>query len=84
MQKTSLEHPRATRVTIPIYGFVCTGAEAALAQRALSRVPGVFHSYVSPATEMAYVIYDPARACAEDLADAVHRAGLRAGPPTVH
>lgn len=71
---------RATRrVTIPIYGFACAGSGALTAERALVRVPGVVRVYVNAFTEMAYVEYEPAATSVAQLAQAIGRAGLRAG-----
>jgi cation transport ATPase len=47
------------RVTIPIYNLGCAGGGALTIEQVLRRVPGVAHAYVNPATEMAYVDYDP-------------------------
>lgn len=67
------------RVTIPIYGFTCAGSGALVAERALLRVPGVARVYVNAFTEMAYVEYEPTVTGVEQLAQAIGRAGLRAG-----
>ncbi|MEW6636515.1 MAG: heavy metal-associated domain-containing protein [Actinomycetota bacterium] len=69
------------RVTVPIYGLGCGGGGALTAERALSKVPGVAQAYVNPATEMAYVEYDPSVTDPDRLAAAVERVGFRAGEP---
>lgn len=70
---------KTARVVLPILGLSCGGGGALGLERALLRVPGVLRVYVNPATEMAYVEYDPARVAPGELAAAVARTGLRAG-----
>lgn len=70
------------RMTIAVQGLGCGGAGALTAERALARLKGVSSAYVNPATEMAYVEYDPSVACPRDLVQAVEGAGLRAGEMT--
>lgn len=75
------------RLTLSIYGLTCGGGGALTAERALTRRPGVLRAYVNPATEMAYVVYDPAKVSPRDLIIAVESVGLRADEPrqrTVH
>ena len=48
------------RVTLEIYGLGCGGGGALAVERALIRIHGVAHAYANPATETAYVQYDPA------------------------
>ena len=69
------------RVTLSIYGLSCGGGGALTAERALTKRPGVLRAYVNPATETAYVVYDPARVTPSDLIAAVESVGLRAGEP---
>ena len=74
------EHParqNTERLTLAINGLACGGGGSLTAERALARVPGVVWAYVNPATEMAYVEYDPARALPAQLVAAVERTGLR-------
>ncbi len=71
------------RVTVPIYGLGCGGGGALTVERAIAKVPGVARVYVNPATETAYVEYDPARSYPGYITDAVERAGFRAGTPSV-
>ncbi len=52
-------------------------------ERALARTPGVVHVYVNPATEMAYVEYDPTTSDPNRLIKVVERAGFRAGVPSL-
>lgn len=67
------------RVTLPIYGLGCGGGGALTAERALARVPGVVQAYVNPATEMAYVEYEPAVTGPEQLVAAIECSGFRTG-----
>lgn len=71
------------RLTMAIYRLSCGGGGALTVERVLAKLPGVSRVYVNPATEMAYVEYDPARLSWEQLAAAVERAGFRAGEPAV-
>ena len=70
------------RVTVAVLGLGCGGAGALTAERALARLKGVTSAYVNPATEMAYVEYDPSVTCLLDLVRAVEGAGLKAGEMT--
>jgi copper chaperone CopZ len=69
------------RITIPIYGLSCSSGDSLLLERALSKIRGVSRVHVNPATEMAYVEYDGARCCCDEIANAVASTGLGAGPP---
>lgn len=64
---------------IPVYGLGCGGGAAATIERQLARTQGVLRAYVNPATEMAYIDYDPAQIDAARLAQAIERTGYRAG-----
>ena len=65
------------RVTLPILGLTCGGGGALSVERSLLRVPGVIWAYVNPATEMAYVEYDPEQTNQEALREAVEWSGYR-------
>jgi P-type Cu+ transporter len=69
------------RATLEIIGLGCGGGGALSVERALARLPGVVRAYVNPATETAYVEYDPSTAGAPELVAAVERAGFRALQP---
>jgi copper chaperone CopZ len=71
------------RVTVPIEDLSCGGGGSLQVERALARLPGVVYTYVNPATEMAYVEYDPERVDKERMVKAVERAGFRAGVPSL-
>ena len=69
------------RATLEIHGLACGGGGALSAERSLSHVSGVRWAYVNPATEMAYVEYDPEYVDAVALIRAVEATGLRASAP---
>lgn len=69
------------RITMPIYGLTCRSGGELTIERAILRVQGVRYAYVNPATEMAYVEYDPSRCAPENLIEAVEHIGFRAGIP---
>ena len=66
---------------IPVYGLGCGGAGATTIERELAGTNGVLRVYVNPATETAYVDYDPAETDAWVLARAIERAGYQADRP---
>jgi cation transport ATPase len=66
---------------IPVFGLGCGGAGATTIERELAATNGVLRAYVNPATETAYVDYDPAETDTWVLARAIERAGYRAGRP---
>lgn len=72
---------KTRRVTVFIYELGCGGGGALTVERALAKVPGVVQVYVNPATETAYVEYDPAVAGVDGLIAAVESVGFRAGEP---
>ena len=74
---------KTRRITVFIYGLGCGGGGALTVERALGKVPGVTQVYVNPATETAYVEYDPALTDLDGLVAAVKGAGFRAGESIV-
>ena len=66
---------------IPVFGLGCGGSGAITIERELASTDGVLRVYVNPATETAYIDYDPAETDAWVLARAIERAGYRAGRP---
>ena len=69
--------PSCARVTFPISGLGCRGESASTVERALRQMPGVVRAYVNPATEMAYVEYDPARTDQHDVERVIGSLGYR-------
>lgn len=69
------------RVTIEITGLGCGGSGALTVERALARLPGVKRAYVNPATETAYVEYNPTVVRPRALATSIEAAGFRPAEP---
>lgn len=69
------------RIQIPVYDLGCGGAGARTIERELAATDGVLRAYVNPATETAYVDYDPAEVDPAALVSVVERAGYRPGRP---
>ena len=67
-------------VRIPVHGLGCGGGGATSIERELVRAPGVLRAYVNPATETAYIEYDPVQTDAGRLAQVIEHAGYRPGP----
>ncbi|MBI2939228.1 MAG: heavy-metal-associated domain-containing protein [Chloroflexi bacterium] len=65
------------RLIFAIEGLGCGGGGALTVERALTRTAGVARTYVSPATEMAYVEYDPTTTSPDRLVAAVEGVGFR-------
>lgn len=66
---------------IPVYGLGCGGAGASTIERKLAATDGVVSVYVNPATEAAYVDYDPAETDPWALVRVIEQVGYRAGRP---
>lgn len=72
---------KTRRVTVFIYELGCGGGGALTVERTLAKIPGVVQVYVNPATETAYIEYDPAVVDVDGLIAAVESVGFRAGEP---
>ena len=66
-------------IRIPVYGLGCGGGGATTIERELAQLPGVLRVFVNPATETAYVDYDPALTDATRLARVIEQTGYRTG-----
>jgi Cu+-exporting ATPase len=67
---------RTVRITLPIYNLSCGGGGSLTIERILAKSQGVVYAYVNPATEMAYLEYDPALTDREQLTAIIERAGF--------
>lgn len=67
---------KVQHVTLPIYNLSCGGGGSLTIERVLARTPGVEEAYVNPATEMAYISFDPEQSNPEQLAAVIKRAGF--------
>ena len=67
---------------IPVHGLGCGGSGSREIERELAAADGVLRAYVNPATEIAYVDYDPAETNPTSLTQAIEKAGYRAGLPS--
>ncbi len=74
---------KTQRITLPIDDLNCGGGGVLIVERALAQTPGVVYVYVNPATEMAYIEYDPALSDPDRLVKVVEHAGFRAGAPSL-
>lgn len=72
---------RSVRITLPIYNLSCGGGGSLTVERILVKSAGVVYAYVNPATEMAYIEYDPARTDREQLTAIIERAGFGSPRP---
>jgi len=70
-------------MTLPIDDLSCGAGGVLIVERVLARTAGVIYVYVKPATEMAYVKYDPTLTEPAHLINAVEQAGFRVGVPSL-
>ncbi|MBE2199495.1 MAG: heavy-metal-associated domain-containing protein [Anaerolinea sp.] len=67
------------RLTLPLYNLGCSSGDALTVERILARQSGVIEVYANPATEVAYITYDPALTNEEQLTVVIKRAGFGPG-----
>jgi copper chaperone CopZ len=65
---------KTQHLTLPIEDLRCGGA--LIVERALVRTPGVVRVYVNPATEMAYIEFEPTATDIGHLITAIESAGF--------
>lgn len=73
---------KTRRVTMAIHDLGCGGGGSLTVERTLVHLAGVVQAYVNPATEMAYIEYDPAVVAPDTLMAAVAELGFRPGRPS--
>jgi Cu+-exporting ATPase len=64
-------------VTLSIFGLGCGGGGARTIERALAQTTGVITTHVNPATEKAYIDYDPEQTNPEKLMRVIEAVGYR-------
>jgi Cu+-exporting ATPase len=69
------------KVALPIIDLSCGSGGAMLIERLLTNLPGVVDVYVNPATETAYVEYEPAEVSEEQFGQAIRSAGYKSVLP---
>jgi len=72
---------KTRRVTLPIDDLSSGGGCALILKRVLAQTPEVVYVYISPATEMAYIVYDPSLTDPNHLIQVVEHSGFHAGTP---
>jgi len=65
------------KCSLAVIGLSCGGGGAISVERVVMRLDGVVRVYVNPATETAYVDYDPARTSVERIAAAIEALGYK-------
>lgn len=66
---------RTQHATVPLQSLGCGSTGRPVIERGLRELPGVIEAWVNPMTEMAYVEFDPAQCCEEDVSAAVRATG---------
>ena len=65
------------RLTLPVIGLSLGGCGALTLERELRQLSGVSEVYVNPATENAYIDYDPECVTATAIADKIRELGYK-------
>jgi copper chaperone CopZ len=73
---TQDELKQTQRLTLPLYNLGCSSGDALTVERILTQQSGVIEVYANPATEAAYIVYDPALTNEARLATVIKRAGF--------
>lgn len=69
------------KVVLPVFDLSCGGGGSRLVEHVIRKLPGVVDVYVNPATEMAYVEYDPSGLTPERIGEAITEAGYKTSLP---
>ncbi len=69
------------KVVMPVFDLSCGGGGSRLVEHVIRKLPGIADVYVNPATEMAYVDYDPSDLTPEQIAEAIASAGYKTSLP---
>ncbi len=69
------------KVVLPVFDLSCGGGGSRLVEHVIRKLPGVVDVYVNPATEMAYVEYDPSGLTPERIGEAIAEAGYKTSLP---
>jgi cation transport ATPase len=72
---------KTERMTLPLYRLGCAGSDPARLEHAMGQLKGVHRAYVNPATEMAYIDYDPDLVLPTTLQAVIDQEGLGAEDP---
>jgi Cu+-exporting ATPase len=75
--ETTNEKERVAQITVPVTGMTCASCVRRV-ERALSKKDGVTEASVNFAAEKASVAYDPAATSADELIEAIRKAGYGA------
>jgi copper chaperone CopZ len=73
---TQTELKQTQRLRLPLFNLGCSSGSALTVERILAQQPGVVEVYANPATEAAYIVYDPALTNEAHLTMVVQRAGF--------
>lgn len=65
------------KVALPVIGLSLGGCGALTLERAMCALDGVVEAYVNPATETAYVTFDPDRIAEEAIRQTIRAHGYR-------
>ena len=73
---TQDEIKQTQRLTLPLYNLGCSSGDTLTVERILTQQPGVIEVYANPATEAAYIVYNPALTNEAYLTTVIQRAGF--------
>lgn len=67
---------RTQTLTLPLINLSCSSSDALAVERFLAQMSGVIEVYANPATERAYITFDPALTNRDRLAAVIAEAGF--------